>query len=120
MQMGSKSTWNLLLSKKLGFKVKIGHVGTLDRLRGFPRFWREFLGTVICPIKGLNRILSGDAWRVRGRYYKYHDYGRSPVSFSASAGYRYLADNNTLFRGEGNPYVRFNLVYGDPFDGATT
>ena len=91
-----------------------------DRLRGFPRFWREFLGTLICPIKGLNRILSGDAWRVRGRYYKYHDYGRSPVSFSASAGYRYLADNNTLFRGEGNPYVRFNLVYGDPFDGATT
>ena len=91
-----------------------------DRLSGFPRFMREFLGTIICPIKGLNRILSGDAWRVRGKYYKYHDYQRSPVSFSASAGYRYLADNNTLFRGEGNPYVRFNLVYGDPFDGETT
>ena len=91
-----------------------------DRLSGFPRFMREFLGTLICPIKGLNRILSGDAWRVRGKYYKYHDYQRSPVSFSASAGYRYLADNNTLFRGEGNPYVRFNLVYGDPFDGETT
>lgn len=91
-----------------------------DRLSGFPRFMREFLGTLICPIKGLNRILSGDAWRVRGKYYKYHDYQRSPVSFSLSAGYRYLADNNTLFRGEGNPYVRFNLVYGDPFDGETT
>ncbi len=91
-----------------------------DRLSGFPRFMRELLGTIICPIKGLNRILSGDAWRVRGKYYKYHDYQRSPVSFSASAGYRYLADNNTLFRGEGNPYVRFNLVYGDPFDGETT
>lgn len=91
-----------------------------DRLSGFPRFMREFLGTLICPIKGLNRILSGDAWRVRGRYYKYHDYQRSPVSFFTSAGYRYLADNNTLFRGEGNPYVRFNLVYGDPFDGETT
>lgn len=91
-----------------------------DRLSGFPRFMREFLGTLICPIKGLNRILSGDAWRVRGKYYKYHDYQRSPVTFFASAGYRYLADNNTLFRGEGNPYVRFNLVYGDPFDGETT
>ena len=91
-----------------------------DRLSGFPRFMREFLGTLICPIKGLNRILSGDAWRVRGKYYKYHDYQRCPVSFSASAGYRYLADNNTLFRGEGNPYVRFNLVYGDPFDSETT
>lgn len=91
-----------------------------DRLSGFPRFMREFLGTLICPIKGLNRILSGDAWRVRGKYYKYHDYQRSPVSFFASAGYRYLADNNTLFRGEGNPYVRLNLVYGNPFDGETT
>lgn len=91
-----------------------------DRLSGFPRFMREFLGTLICPIKGLNRILSGDAWRVRGKYYKYHDYQRSPISFSLSAGYRYLADNKTLFRGEGNPYVRFNLVYGNPFDGETT
>lgn len=91
-----------------------------DRLSGFPRFMREFLGTLICPIKGLNRILSGDAWRVRGKYYKYHDYQRSPISFSLSAGYRYLADNNALFRGEGNPYVRFNLVYGNPFDGETT
>lgn len=90
-----------------------------DRLRGFPRFWREFLGTVICPIKGLNRILNGDAWKVRGKYYKYHDYERSPISFTASAGYRYLADNNSLFRGEGNPYVRFNLAYGDPFDAET-
>ena len=91
-----------------------------DRLSGFPRFMREFLGTLICPIKGVKRILSGDAWRVRGKYYKYHDYQRSPISFSLSAGYRYLADNNTLFRGEGNPYVRFNLVYGNPFDGETT
>ena len=59
-----------------------------DRLSGFPRFMREFLGTLICPIKGLNRILSGDAWRVRGKYYKYHDYQRSPVSFFASSCYR--------------------------------
>lgn len=87
-----------------------------DRLRGFPRFMREFLGTLICPIKGLNRIIYGDAWRVRSSYYKYHDYEQIPVHFSASVGYRYLADNGALFRGEGNPYVLFNLAYGDPFD----
>lgn len=87
-----------------------------DRLRGLPRFMRELLGTIICPIKGLNRILYGDAWRVRGSYYKYHDYNRIPVVFAASVGYRYLADNGALFRGEGNPYVLFNLAYGDPFD----
>lgn len=86
-----------------------------DRQRGFSRFLREFLGAIVCPIKELNRIISGDAWRVRGKYYKYHDYEKLPVDFSISAGYRYLADNNSLFRGEGNPYINLNLVYGDAF-----
>lgn len=91
-----------------------------DRLSGFPRFAREFLGTLICPIKGLNRLLSGDAWRIRSRYYSYHDYERLPINFSATAGYRYLADNNALFRGEGNPFIHLALGYGDPFNSETT
>lgn len=86
-----------------------------DRTTGFARFFREFIATAICPIRGLNRILSGDAWRVRHSYYKYHDYSRLPVAFSASAGMRYLADRNSLFRGESNPYVTFDVVYGDAF-----
>lgn len=52
-----------------------------DRQRGFSRFLREFLGAIVCPIKELNRIISGDAWRVRGKYYKYHDYEKLPVDF---------------------------------------
>lgn len=88
-----------------------------DRKRGWSRFWREFLGTVICPIGGLNRILSGDAWKVRHDYYKYHDYDRLPVNAQIGVGYRYLADNNSLFRGEGTPYINVALDYGDPFNG---
>ena len=91
-----------------------------DRQRGFKRFLREFLGAVVCPIKELNRIISGDAWKVRNKYYKYHDYKQLPVDFSVSAGYRYLADNNSLFRGEGNPYINLSLIYGDPFKEDTT
>lgn len=87
-----------------------------DSKRGFPRFIREFVGTVVCPIRGLNRLISGDAWRVRHMGYKYHDFNRLPVSFSFSAGSRYLADNNALFRGEANPYLNFVMAYGDPFD----
>lgn len=86
-----------------------------DSKRGGARFWREFLGTVICPIKGLNRIISGDAWRVRSTYYKYHDYDRLPVNLELSAGLRYLADNNSLFRGESNPYLNVALSYGNTF-----
>ncbi len=91
-----------------------------DSKRGMARFWREFLGTVVCPIRGLNRIIRGEAWRVRrdgGGLY--HDYDRLPVGLTLSAGMRYLADDNALFRGETNPYVNVSLIYGDPYDETT-
>ena len=86
-----------------------------DSKRGFPRFMREFLGTLICPIKGLNRIIRGDAWKVRHENGKYHDYNHIPVNFGLTVGDRYLADNNSLFRGEHAPFVNLALQYGDPF-----
>ncbi len=87
-----------------------------DRQRGLGRFARELLGAVVCPIRALNRIITGDAWRVRTSHYKYHDYEKLPVSLSIGAGMRYLADDNAMFRGESNPYINVDLVYGDPFD----
>ncbi|MDO4161144.1 MAG: DUF3943 domain-containing protein [Prevotellaceae bacterium] len=87
-----------------------------DRDRGFSRFMREFAGTVICPIRGFNRIVSGDAWRVRHDYYKYHDYSRIPVDFTVTVGDRYLADDGGLFRGEHNPFIDLLLSYGDAFN----
>ena len=87
-----------------------------DSKRGFPRFAREFLGTLICPVRGLNRMISGDMWKVKHKYYKYHDYERIPVDFTISVGTRYLAADNYLFRGEYNPYIDFRFQYGDAFD----
>lgn len=87
-----------------------------DRRRGINRFWREFAGTVICPLRGFNRILSGDAWRVRSDYALYHDYKRIPVAFDVTVGNRYLADEGGMFRGENNPYIDLSLGYGDPFN----
>ena len=87
-----------------------------DSKRGFSRFAREFLGTLVCPIRGLNRMISGDMWKVKHQYYKYHDYQRIPVDFTMSFGSRYLADNNHLFKGDYNPYIDFRLQYGDAFD----
>ena len=91
-----------------------------DRTRGFSRFLRELAGTLINPIQGLNRIISGKAWRVCDNYYKYHDYGALPVVFSITAGNRYLADDGAIFRGEHNPYLSLGLAYGDPFDSEQT
>ena len=87
-----------------------------DSKRGFGRFLRELIGTIVCPIRGFNRIASGDAWRVKSDGYKYHDYNRIPVAFSITAGDRYLADEGGLFRGEHNPYLDLLLIYGDAFN----
>lgn len=87
-----------------------------DRSRGFRRFLREFASTVVNPMQGFNRIVTGDAWKVRDSYYLYHDFERIPVDFQISAGLRYLADDGGLFRGETNPYLTLNLEYGDAFN----
>ena len=87
-----------------------------DRTRGTERFLRELLGTVICPMKGLRRIISGDAWRVRHDYYSYHDYEKLPIDLSVTVGDRYLADEGGMFKGEHNPFIDLMLTYGDALD----
>ena len=87
-----------------------------DREMGFSRFLREIGAAAISPMKGFKRLVTGDAWRVKGRNYLYHNYERIPVSYRISAGSRYLADDQALFRGEHNPYIELTMVYGDAFD----
>ena len=84
-----------------------------DRERGASRFLRELAGAVLCPIRAFNRIISGDAWRVRHSHYKYHDYERLPIDFSITVGDRYLADEGAMFRGEHNPYIDLLLSSGE-------
>ena len=87
-----------------------------DREVGFSRFLRELGGALISPMKGLKRVLTGEAWKRRSSHYLYHDYSRIPVSYSVSFGDRYLADDRALFRGEHNPYLELGLEYGDPYN----
>lgn len=84
-----------------------------DSYSGWSRFWREAAGFLVNPIKGLNRIVSGEAWRVRHIDNQHHDWQRFPIGFSFSLGNRYLADDGSLFRGEHNPYLTLKLEYGD-------
>ena len=88
-----------------------------DRDRGWKRFWREAAATIINPIQGLHRIISGDAWRVRSDHYRYHDFREIPVDMSFTVGWRYLADDGALFRGVHAPYLNFYLLYGTAVDG---
>ena len=88
-----------------------------DRSRGFTRFLREAAATIINPIQGIHRIVTGDAWHVKNRNYRYHDFRETPIESSVSVGWRYLADDGALFRGLHAPYVNLTLAYGTPVDG---
>lgn len=77
-----------------------------DRACGLERVGREVLAFVVNPMCGLNRLLRGDSWRVRG--------GRRPqhlMTTSLAAGYRYL-----VVREQPNvasAYLHWNTTYGD-------
>lgn len=87
-----------------------------DSKRGFGRFLRELAAGVICPPRAFNRLITGDAWRVRTENPLYHDYDRIPVQFELGFGNRYLADAGSLFRGEHDPYIEMRGIYGNPFE----
>ena len=88
-----------------------------DRTRGWNRFWREALATLLNPVQGIHRIISGDAWRVKHDHYHYHDFKALPIQASFSTGLRYVADDGALFRGDYCPYVNIGFVYGAGVDG---
>lgn len=88
-----------------------------DSRTGGSRVTREILAGLICPMKSLNRLISGDAWKVRSRHYKYHDDEGIPVRFSAGLYERYIADDNSLFKGENVANINLRVDYGDPLDG---
>ena len=62
-----------------------------DRAVGFERFGREFLLTLVSPIRGINRILSGDSKRVRN--IRGNSIPKPPTVFYLSLGHRIIADN---------------------------
>ncbi len=87
-----------------------------DSKQGGARFWRELLATAISPIRGLNRMINGEMWRVKHKHHKYHNFDQTPVRFSIGLGSRYLADDSHLFTGEHNPSIDLRLQYGDAFN----
>lgn len=87
-----------------------------DATRGFSRFFRELIAGVFNPVRGVNRLISGDAWHVRNKYYLYHDKSRIPVSMTVTTGDKYLSDHGTFQHGKHSAFVDFDLNYGDVFD----
>jgi hypothetical protein len=85
-----------------------------NRSSGKERIGRELLITCISPLRGVNRLITGESWkrsRTKGR-----SFDDVPVYFNIYAGPRFLSEQERSKDGEFSINVGFNLIYGDPFD----
>lgn len=84
-----------------------------DRRVGMNRFGRELAGFLISPMRGLTRIINGDAWKTRATSGK--QFGTPDVSVEISAGVRTLElRGQVLDKGVGAA-LDINIQYGDRF-----
>ena len=79
-----------------------------DGTQGTERLGREVLAAIVNPVRGLNRLLYGDAWRVKSN----HKRKKLTFETSLSTGYRVLdVDDKPAIR---TSYLHWNATYGDP------
>ena len=86
-----------------------------DRKVGFSRFGREALITLISPVRGLNRIVSGDAWKRRN--IRGNSMPVVPITFYTAIGHRIIADDAKDNKDVSNMLcIDLGLYYGNPYD----
>lgn len=84
-----------------------------NRSSGGERIGREILITCISPLRGLNRLMTGDAWTKRAS--KGRLFTSVPVYFNLYTGPRFLAEQERSRYGEWSQILGFHLTYGDPY-----
>lgn len=85
-----------------------------DRKQGWSRFGLEFAAFVVSPMRGLTRILNGEAWRKRPTSGK--QFGVPDVSVDVSIGMRTLELQDAVFDQGLGLATELNIEYGDRFD----
>lgn len=89
-----------------------------DRLTGSSRFARELAAFVLSPMRGINRIISGDAWKTRptrGRLF-----GTPNFAIRVSAGYKALLYNSHFKEVHQGFAAQIDAEYGDRFEVKST
>lgn len=85
-----------------------------DRTYGAERAGREILSGLISPVRAINRIITGEAWKhsvSKGRTYT-----AVPVNFIVNVGSRFLAEHEYSKYGTTSMNISLRLDYGDPFN----
>lgn len=84
-----------------------------DRTTGWERFGREAAGFIISPMRGLNRIFTGQAWRTRAT--SGHYFGTPPIGVRLSLGPKMLICRNGISAAEWGASLQLDLEYGYRF-----
>jgi hypothetical protein len=84
------------------------------RKSGRGRLWNEIGATVIDPITGLNRFLTGDASRVVD---KPPDLVPSALATDMSLGVLWRGNASSAFDANGQPFFEIDGIYGTPLQG---
>lgn len=85
-----------------------------DRTSGAERLGREILTGIISPVRGINRLINGDAWRYRSS--KGRSFHSVPVNLVLNLGPRFLAEQEHSKHGTLGTHLAVKLDYGDPFN----
>lgn len=85
-----------------------------DRTTGGTRFGREAAAFIISPLRGINRIVTGEAWRHRltsGRVF-----GTPSVAIQVSTGLKTLTCQGRIRNTQVGASVQLDVEYGDRFE----
>ena len=85
-----------------------------ERTHGIERVGREIFSGLISPMRGINRIITGKAWKHRST--KGRDFTTVPVNFIVGLGPRFLAEQEGSKHGTTSMYASLRLDYGNPFN----
>jgi hypothetical protein len=86
-----------------------------NRTRGLNRIARETLITVISPIRGINRLLSGEAWKYSRN--KGSTLPPAPITYYSTFGHRLMTDNiKNKEDGSNMLCFDFGMYYGNPYN----
>jgi len=80
--------------------------------RGSGRTWREIGAFAVAPTRGLNRLLTGEAFAV---HQNPPDRAPDYAGMRLDMGLRTLGEERLWRASSSKPFLRFSASYGDPF-----
>lgn len=89
-----------------------------DRLSGDERFGREAIAFLLSPMRGINRIINGDMWKVRAT--RGRQFGTPNFALRVSAGAKMLQFQNHFNNVKAGAAFQVDAEYGDRFEPKST